>query len=401
MASTCPAPLRILILDRDRQSLQGLRSCLERIPGRRLLITACATVESALQAIAPRHPDLILMEQDLGDETGPRLLAVLRGMQCLSPVIMLSGVGNAQSAVAALRAGATDYLPKATLDPVRLERAMQYALDKTRVEQRLGAQREQLLASHRQLQAGHDELRLGVDLLARDLTHALDALRGFLGAFPDESALSADQSDRLRQAVGHCRGLRHLVVDLGMHLTVDPGAFEGGALEGGAAITTAPRDLLAQALPSAVNAASQRGVTFAIAVPAQLPPVTAPPNIAELLTRLVQFAVDATPDGGAVQVHAAVEAGRLQIALVDGAADRSDEDVDLLLQRLPSGHTPADLDGWRLGLPLRTARAALRRIGGELQVSSRGGALHQQLMLPLASPWALSAGTAPLGAGRA
>lgn len=391
MASTSPAPLRILILDRDRQSLQGLRSCLERIPGRRLLITACATVESALAAMAPRHPDLILMEQDLGDETGPRLLPVLRGMQCQSPVIMLSGTGSAHAAVTALRAGATDYLPKATLDPVRLERAIQYAIDKTRVEQRLSAQREQLLAAHRQLQAGHDELRLGVDLLARDLTRALDALRGFLGAFTDESALSADQTDRLHQAIGHCRGLRHLVVDLGMHLTVDPGSPDGGA-----AITAAPRDVLAQALPNAATAASARGVTFAVAVPAQLPPIVAPPNFAELLTRLVQFAVDGTPDGGVVQVQAMVEAGRLHVDVADGASDRTEESVELLLQHSPGGATPADLGAWRLGLPLRTAQAALRRTGGELSIHCRAGSLHQQLMLSLSSPWALPAGTAPL-----
>jgi DNA-binding response OmpR family regulator len=391
MASNSPAPLRILILDRDRLSLQMVRSCLERIPGRRLLITACATVESALQAIAPRHPDLILMEQDLGDETGPRLLPVLRGMQCHAPVIMLSGAGSAHAAVTALQAGAADYLAKATLDPARLERAIQFALDKTRVEQRLGAQREQLLTAHRQLQTGHDELRLGVDLLARDLTRALDALRGFLGAFPDEGALSADQSERLQQAVGHCRGLRHLVVDLGMHLTAEPGATDAGA-----AIAAAPRDILAQALPAAMAAANARDVTFSVAVPAQLPTITAPPQLAELLTRLVQFAVDATPDGGVVQVRAAVEAGRVRIELADGATDRGGEHAELLLQRLPGGQTLADLEAWKQGLPLRTAQLALRRIGGELLLQCQGGSLHQQIVLPLSSPWAAAAGTAPL-----
>jgi DNA-binding response OmpR family regulator len=382
MASTAPAPLRILILDRDRQSLQMVRGCLERIPGRRLLVTACASVESALAAIAPRHPDLILMEQDLGDETGPRLLPVLRGLQCHSPVIMMSASGNAHAAVTALRAGAADYLNKTTLDPARLERAIQFALDKSRVEQRLSAQREQLLASHRELQTDHDQLRLGVDLLARDLTQALDALRGFLGAFPDEGALTADQSERLQQAVARCRGLRHLVVDLGMHLgdTRPDGAAA-------AAVTMSPREMLARALPPVLKVAEARGVKAEISVPASLPVITAPENLADLTARLLQFAIDGTAAGGTVRLQVHVEGDQVRLVVDDGAVDHDDEMLATMLQRLPADHSVTGLEAWKRGLPLRTAQTAMARIGGELRLECRGGSLRQLLVLPIGSPW--------------
>src|SRR5262245_58165325 len=118
------SPLRVLILDPDVRGIQLTRTCLAQLSGRQFQVSAFTDVEGGLATLASRPPDLILLEVQQRGENGIRLLHAIRAMQCSAPVIVLSGNGDAQTAVAALRAGAADFLPKADLTPVRLERAV-------------------------------------------------------------------------------------------------------------------------------------------------------------------------------------------------------------------------------------------------------------------------------------
>lgn len=65
-----------------------------------------------LVAVEQEMPDLVLTELRSG---GMELLAALRDKQCLTPVVVVSGIGSEEIAVAVLQAGAASYVPKRSL----------------------------------------------------------------------------------------------------------------------------------------------------------------------------------------------------------------------------------------------------------------------------------------------
>ncbi|HEX6810796.1 MAG TPA: response regulator [Planctomycetota bacterium] len=372
------SPLRVLILDPDLRSIQLTRTCLSQLPGRQFAVAAFTDVESGLATLASRPPDLVLLEVQLRGENGLRLLQVMRAMQCRAPVIVLSSHGDAQTAVTALRAGAADYVAKNDLTPARLERAVNLALNKISLERRLADHRKRLGARHRSLQLRHDELRASIDVLSRDLADSFASLQTFLAAFEGETALTDEQRTRLHEALEGCLGLRRLVGDLGSSLTGED------ELRQAAAVAIDVQSLLQDVLGPLAAEANDRKITIDAAVTAAIPPVAAPPLLVDGLRNVVRRAIEGTPSNGVVRLRASEDAGAITLHVDDGAADRTDEQVVLLLSRLPAGRSRASIDLWKEGLPLRTTRAQLQHFGGDLRLESRGGSLRSVVLLPAA-----------------
>jgi DNA-binding NtrC family response regulator len=84
-------------------------------------------VPGALQALSRGGIDLIIAEYLMPGLTGPEFLNVLSRNGCEIPVIMLTGDGELDHAVASIKAGAIDYLTK-PLRPQQLELAVAQAL---------------------------------------------------------------------------------------------------------------------------------------------------------------------------------------------------------------------------------------------------------------------------------
>ncbi|KAI9132261.1 response regulator [Acaryochloris sp. CCMEE 5410] len=77
--------------------------------------------EAALVACHSQVPDLILLDYNLPDMNGLELMAELTAqLKICPPVIMLTGQGSEEVAVAAMKAGAKDYLIKGQLTPANL-----------------------------------------------------------------------------------------------------------------------------------------------------------------------------------------------------------------------------------------------------------------------------------------
>jgi eukaryotic-like serine/threonine-protein kinase len=74
--------------------------------------------------------DVVLLDYRLGDhEDGMEYLRRFRRVPNFPPVIMLTAAGNEELAVQAIKAGATDYIPKQTMTNERLVTAIKTALD--------------------------------------------------------------------------------------------------------------------------------------------------------------------------------------------------------------------------------------------------------------------------------
>ena len=84
--------------------------------------------DEAVETIRRGTHDVYLLDYRLGAKTGLDLLRAATGGKLSGPVILLTGQGQFEIDRAAQEAGASDYLEKASLDVVTLERTLRYAL---------------------------------------------------------------------------------------------------------------------------------------------------------------------------------------------------------------------------------------------------------------------------------
>ncbi|NYH44686.1 two-component system KDP operon response regulator KdpE [Micromonospora jinlongensis] len=99
---------RILVVDDEPQILRALRINLR---ARRYDVDVAATGAAALKAAANHPPDLVVLDLGLPDIDGVEVIRGLRGWTAV-PIIVLSGRAGSEDKVAALDAGADDYVTK-------------------------------------------------------------------------------------------------------------------------------------------------------------------------------------------------------------------------------------------------------------------------------------------------
>ena len=99
---------RVLVVDDEQQILRALRTSLR---GAGYEVETADTAAGALAAAAMRPPEAVILDLVLPDGTGIDVCRELRAWSS-APVIVLSAVGEEREKVAALDAGADDYVTK-------------------------------------------------------------------------------------------------------------------------------------------------------------------------------------------------------------------------------------------------------------------------------------------------
>ena len=99
---------RVLVVDDEPQILRALQTTLR---GAGYEVETAATAASALTQAAVRPPDAIILDLVLPDGTGTDTCRQLREWTQI-PILILSAVGDEREKVAALDAGADDYVTK-------------------------------------------------------------------------------------------------------------------------------------------------------------------------------------------------------------------------------------------------------------------------------------------------
>jgi len=106
--------LRILVADDDARVRNGLVAVVQALGHRTL---EAATGREAIAVSERERPDMVLLDLQMPDGTGLEVLPDLVRDADAPSVVMVTGVAEVSTAVAAMRAGAADFLEK----PVRLE----------------------------------------------------------------------------------------------------------------------------------------------------------------------------------------------------------------------------------------------------------------------------------------
>lgn len=138
-------PIRVLLVDDDPEYLELLRELVEGSAASHFRVTATAPdLATGIEFMHSGVADVVLLDLNLPDsrelETFVRAHQAVPGL----PLIILSGIDDEDFAAEAVHLGAQDYLVKSRTDAHLLQRALRYAVERSRSETQLASERDLL-----------------------------------------------------------------------------------------------------------------------------------------------------------------------------------------------------------------------------------------------------------------
>ena len=124
----------ILVVD-DERNIRTL--CSRVLAGDQIEVHGVGTGKEGLQTADEVSPDLVLLDLRLPDMDGIEVLRALKSRHAETSVIIITGFGQIQSAVEAMKAGATDYLEKPFEHLDKLKLAVARALEEVRARREI------------------------------------------------------------------------------------------------------------------------------------------------------------------------------------------------------------------------------------------------------------------------
>jgi diguanylate cyclase (GGDEF)-like protein len=103
----------------------------------RFEITPAERLDEALELLDGPAFDVILLDLSLPDSSGLETVEVVRTRVPLTPVVVLTGQDDEETALRALQSGAEDYLVKGRGDSELMARSIRYAIERKKAEENL------------------------------------------------------------------------------------------------------------------------------------------------------------------------------------------------------------------------------------------------------------------------
>ena len=135
-------PINVLLIDDDEDDYLITRDLMSQIRDRRHRLDWISNYNDGLAAVERGEHDLCLLDYRLGERTGLELLRESQAFNACPPIILLTGQGDQEIDLEAMKAGAADYLVKSRLSADTLERAIRYAIERKRSQQTLRQERD-------------------------------------------------------------------------------------------------------------------------------------------------------------------------------------------------------------------------------------------------------------------
>ena len=129
--------VRVLLVDDDEDDYVLTRDLLAEAAGNRFDLEWVATYEAALETMRRAQYHVYLVDYRLGEQNGLELLCAAIASGCTAPIIVLTGQGDHTVDIAAMQAGAADYVDKGQLSAQLLERSIRHAIERKEAEEAL------------------------------------------------------------------------------------------------------------------------------------------------------------------------------------------------------------------------------------------------------------------------
>ena len=184
-------PIKILLIEDDEDDYIIVKDSLSQIEHTQYEIEWIQNYKQTTNTVAADECDVCLLDFRLGSQDGLAVLDKLKREGFNNPIIMLTGQGNRDLDLDAMRLGADDYIEKGQLNPGLLERSIRYCIDRWKNIQILKESQHKLMQlSAKMLQAQEDERKSIAKELHDSIGSNLTAVKFMLES--NKNSLSSD-----------------------------------------------------------------------------------------------------------------------------------------------------------------------------------------------------------------
>src|SRR5205814_1096222 len=141
---------RVLIVDDDRALLEALSDGLQ-LRMESVEIETCECASTALERLSVTDYDAVVADIKMPGMDGLELLARIHDLRPDTPTLLITGHGEHDLAVRALRGGAHDYVQK-PIDRDYFVRSLRHAIEKHRLSRRVAARKQTLEKQAKELE---------------------------------------------------------------------------------------------------------------------------------------------------------------------------------------------------------------------------------------------------------
>ena len=180
----------ILLVEDNPGDARLIRELFRDLQGRSFEILTAESFRQAHERLKEHRVDLALVDLSLPDSHGLDTFRKLAESYPSLPQVLLTGLNDRETAIRAVREGAQDYLLKGEVDGHVLIRAIDYAIERKRIQVELEAANTRLQKSAEDLHSILNQLHIGTILIGpegRILHMSVSALRllGKNGTIPE------------------------------------------------------------------------------------------------------------------------------------------------------------------------------------------------------------------------
>lgn len=168
--------MNLLIIDDSRADHEIAADYLQESGGKYHFYHAY-NAEEGLTLCRQQVIDCVLLDYHMPDKDGLEVLRQLSREHRTIPVVMMTGEGDESVAVAAMKLGSEDYIPKKTLTPSALKRAVRRAVEHTQLVEKMEQYRRELERSNRDLEQFANIVAHDLKLPLRAVTQHLSLIR--------------------------------------------------------------------------------------------------------------------------------------------------------------------------------------------------------------------------------
>lgn len=126
-------PAKVLLIDDDEAEFHLVSELLSDKKQQFQLVWV-DNLKKGIEHINAEKVDVVLLDLFLGDSRGLETFKRMKELVKNTPIVILSGLDDEQSAVDAIQQGAQDFLVKDTVDGNRLSRVIQYAIKRNEAQ---------------------------------------------------------------------------------------------------------------------------------------------------------------------------------------------------------------------------------------------------------------------------
>ena len=161
-----PEGLKILLVEDDEDDAFFIKDLIaERDLNPRPVVKHAINPQSALDFLDQTTFDICLFDFRLGEIDGIDLLRMVRQKDISTPIIFLTGQGDQEVAVEAMKSGATDYRTKGSLTSESLFQSIRFAIQLKKEEERRQQAEDQLKKYNEELTQANSDLQVSMKKL--------------------------------------------------------------------------------------------------------------------------------------------------------------------------------------------------------------------------------------------